>query len=149
MKTYTLKPRLPLRAFVLAAVLSVVGALLAVLAAAQGWHVAVLVVGIVLVVAAVLLVLGSMLSLRTMRTVVELDKDGFRVHGPGVDKHAKWPEVTRVALADEGSRLVFSHGEVERTHLWCPGGASDPEFRALTQDVVKFLDENRGYRNVI
>ena len=146
-KTYTLKPRLPLRAFVLAAALSVVGALTAVIAAANGWHVAVLVTGLVLVGLAVLLVLGSLLSLRLMRTFVDFDEDGFHIHGPGVDKRAEWSDVTKVSVADGGARLIFSHGEVERTHVWCPGGAVDPQFQELTREVVKYLDKNRGYRN--
>ncbi|MGA4670488.1 hypothetical protein ACPCG0_11970 [Propionibacteriaceae bacterium Y1923] len=149
MKTYTLRPRLPLRAFVLAAVVSVVGALVAVLAGANGWPAAVFVGGMVLLVAAVLLVGAAVISMRSMRTFVDLDDEGFHIHGPGVDKRGEWAEVTRVALADDGARLVFSHGEVERTHLWCPGGATDPEFQALTRDLVTRLDRSRGYRNVL
>ena len=147
MKTYTLKPRLPLRAFVVAAAASIVGALLAVLAAANDWHVSVLVVGLVLVGAALVLLGISFMSLRTMRTLVAVDEAGFHIHGPGVDKRGKWADVTRVAVADQGARLIFSHGEVERTHLWCPGGATDPEFQKLTKDLVDYLDKSRGYRN--
>ena len=147
-KTYTLKPRLPLRAFVVAAATSVVGALVTVLAGANRWHVSVLIIGIGLVVAAVALVVAALISLRTMRTVVEVDDEGFQVRGPGVDKRAAWVDVTRVAVADDGARLIFSHGEVERTHLWCPGGATDPQFQALTRDLVGYLDRSRGYRNL-
>ena len=56
---------------------------------------------------------------------------------------------TAVTFADEGARLIFSHGEVERTHLWCPGGATDPQFQALTRDLVGYLDRSRGYRNIV
>ncbi|MGA4506900.1 hypothetical protein ACQB6R_01020 [Propionibacteriaceae bacterium G1746] len=149
MKTYTLRPRLPLRAFVVAAALSLVGALVAVMGSAQGWHVAVSIIGLVLLGLGVLLAAGALLSLRTMRTLVDVDDDGYHIHGPGVDKHGQWSDVTRAALADDGARLVFSHGEVQRTHLWSPLGAADPDFKALVDDVVTRLDKSRGYRNIV
>lgn len=145
MRTFTLRPRPPLRAFVLGALVSVVGALVTVLAAANAWPLAALVAGIVLIIAGVVLVVGGFASMRVMRVFVDVDDEGFRVRGAGADKRRTWAEVSKVVLADGGTRLVFSHGEVERTHLWCPAGADDPEFLGLIGEVSRRLDKSRGY----
>ena len=144
-KTYTINPRPPLRAFVLAAVLSVIGALVIVVGGSTVWNI---LGGLVLVAGLGLLVM-ALISMRTMRVFVDLDDEGFHVHGPGIDKKKAWKDVTRVSLSQDETHLVFAHGEVERTHLFCPGGPGDEEFTALLEDITKRLDKDRGYRNFI
>lgn len=144
-KTYTIKPRPPLRAFVLAAVLSVIGAVMVVAGSGALWD---WLGGLVLLVGVGLLLM-ALYSLWSMRVHVDLDDEGFHVRGPGINKKKPWSSVTKVALSQDETHLVFSHGEVERTHLFCPGGPGDEEFESMLKDITRRLDENRGYRNFI
>lgn len=145
MKTYTIKPRPPVRAFVLAAALSVVGALVMVLGEALLWTI----LGGVLLGLGLVLLVVALISMRTMQVKVHLDDEGFHARGPNIDKRKAWSDVTKVALSQDETHLVFSHGEVERTHLFCPGGAGDEEFAAMITDITERLDASRGYRNMI
>ncbi len=149
MTSYTLKPRLPMRAFVLAALLSILGAGLVVVAASQnwaGWAVGIGIFIIALGVCAVLLAVGS---LRTNRVQIDLDEQGYHIHGAGLDKRGQWRTVTKASVADDGGRLILSHGEVSRTHIWCPMGGTDPQMQALIVEVADRLDASRGYRNLV
>ena len=144
-KTYTIKPRPPLRAFVMAAALSVLGALVIVVGSSPlaSW------IGGLLLFAGVALLGLAVYSLYSMRVFVDLDDEGFHVRGPGVDKHKDWKSVTKVVLSQDETHLVFSHGEVERTHLFCPGGPGDQDFTAMLKDITERLDKSRGYRNFV
>jgi len=148
-KTYVLKPRPPVRAFALGAIVSMVGAGVTVLAASQGWSSVVVILGVVVMVAGLALVVGGIVSMWTMRVFVDLDEEGFHIHGPGVDARKAWKGVTKVSLSGDESHVVFAHGEVERTHLFCPSGPGDEQFEALLADISKHLDRSRGYRNVM
>lgn len=147
MNTYVLKPRPPVRAFIIAGVLSLLGALLVVWASSRGaamvW---VVLAAIVLVLGIALAVLGA-ISMVNMRTFITLDEQGYRIKGPGVDKGGSWADVTRVTTTKQGAHLTMYHGEVGRTHIMCPGGADDPQMAALAQDIADHLDHDRGYRN--
>lgn len=147
MNTYVLKPRPPVRAFAIAGVLSLVGALLVVWAASRQaalvWQVLAV---IVLVVGVALAVLGAV-SMVKMRTFITLDDKGYTIKGPGIDKGGEWSDVTKVTTTHQGAHLTMYHGEVGRTHIMCPGGADDPQMTALAQDIADHLDQNRGYTN--
>lgn len=147
MTRYTLKPRPPLRAFVVAAALSLVAAVVIVVGADRllGWVTGIGIFVAALALALLLLAVGSM---RTMRVHVDVDDEGYAISGPNIDKRGRWVDVTKLALADEGARLVFHHGPIERTHLWSPMGGNDPSMAALVQDVTKRLDASRGYSNL-
>lgn len=148
MTGYVLRPRPPIRAFAMAAVLSLVGAGLLVGFGSRGVLGGQIAGWIVLGVGLLLGVIG-LVSMRTMRVLVDLDDEGFRVHGPGVDKRSDWSSITKVVSADDGARLIFHHGAIERTHLWCPMGAGDPQMQALAEDVARRLDAANGYRHLI
>lgn len=147
MTEYLLKPRLPVRAFLVSALLAVAGAVVLVAALDQSWHRAVAVVGGVLLLTGLVLLVLALVSLRTLALKVRVDDAGYRIVGPDLDVEGRWDEVTKVVQVDDGARLVFHLGEVRRTHLWCPGGAEDPQMQALTRDVARRLDANRGYRH--
>ncbi|WP_203567919.1 hypothetical protein [Aestuariimicrobium ganziense] len=149
MTTYVLKPRLPVRAFLVSAVLTMVGAGLLVAALSSRWHIAAVVAAAVVLAAGVVLLAMALISMRTLRMKITFDDDGYRIKGPGSDVTGAWRDVTKVVQTDEGARLVFHHGEVRRTHLWCPGGADDPQMQALTADLGRRLDHSRGLTNLI
>lgn len=142
---HVLKPRPPVRAFVIAAVLVLLGALL--LAAVSGavWTA----LAVVLLLAGLALAGMAGWSMHTMRTFVDLDAEGYRIVGPGVDKAGSWGDVTKVTTSAHGSHLTLFHGQVGRTHILCPGGGEDPEMKALVADVAAHLDADRGYGETI
>lgn len=145
MAEYVLRPRPAMRAFVVAAALSVIGAVLVVVGQLAGPSTPVTVIGAVLLVAAVGLVLLAWIASRTNVVRVNLDDDGYRVLGPKANRTGRWTEVTKVGTSEDGSHLVISHGEVERVHIWSPLGGSDPQMQGLQSEIVERLDADRGY----
>lgn len=149
MTSYVLKPRLPVRAFVLAAVLSIVGAALVVLASAQSWPNWSVGLGVFVIALGIALLLLAVGTLRTNRVQVDLDDEGYHIHGAGLERSGTWKSVTKAAVADDGARLILSHGEVTRTHIWCPMGGQDPQMKALVVEVAQRLDASRGYTQLV
>ena len=145
MTTFVVRPRLPMRAFVLAALLSMLGALGITLSAAtaisQVWmwvSAAVLLVG-------VLLVITALTSMRRLRTYVDLDDTGWEVRTPGGTRRGDWSDVTKVTIAVRGDRLTLHHRDGRRTHIVAPGPTD--EMQAMATDIATRLDANRGYHN--
>lgn len=120
--THVIKPRPPVRAFVTAAVADLAGALLLVAALSQGWHVAVVVVAVLLLVAGTALMIGAFVSLDRLAVRFTLTDEGYRLVGPGVDHSGVWADVSKVTQSHEGSHVTIYHGAVRRTHLLFPGG---------------------------
>ncbi|WP_420176712.1 hypothetical protein [Luteococcus sp. OSA5] len=148
-RTYVLKPRPPVRAFVIAAALTLVGALLVSIAQSADASLLWVVLASIILIAGLALAGMAAWSMVTMRTFIDLASDGYRIHGPGVDKSGGWEDVTKVTTSAQGSHLTLYHGEVGRTHVICPGGGEDPEMVALVEAVAKHLDANRGYGETI
>lgn len=142
---YVLAPRTPMRAFLVAAALVLVGALLVALLAANGAATVWLVLAAIVLVAGLALAGMGLASMRTMRTFVELDPEGYHITGPQVDRRGTWTEVTRVTTSAEGAHLTLYHGEVARTHILCPTGGDDPQMQGLVADIARHLDDSRGY----
>ena len=145
MTTFVVRPRLPMRAFVLAALLSMLGALGITLSAAtaisQVWmwvSAAVLLVG-------VLLVITALTSMRRLRTYVELGDTGWEVRAPGGTTRGLWRDVTKVTIAADGVRLTLHHPDGRRTHIVAPGPTD--EMQAMALDIAARLDASRGYHN--
>ncbi|MGO4956846.1 hypothetical protein ACTQ49_06185 [Luteococcus sp. Sow4_B9] len=148
-RTYVLKPRPPVRAFVIAAGMTLLGALLVSLATAKEAALLWVVLAAIILIAGLVLAAMAGWSMVTMRTFVDLDPKGYRIHGPGTDKSGTWGDVTKVTTSAQGSHLTLYHGEVGRTHLICPGGGEDEEMKALVAAVAQHLDADRGYGETI
>lgn len=146
--THVLKPRPPVRAFLIGDVVALGGVVLAVLGHARSWPTAVLVLLWLVAALGALLVVLAAVSMVANRVVVDVDAEGYRLKGPGLDKAGTWSEVTRVTQNPDGTRLTLHHGQVARTHLLVPGGASTPQMQALIADVAAQLDADRGYRSL-
>jgi len=147
MTTYVLKPRPPFRAFVLAAIISLAGALFVVLASAEHWGAIGVAICVIVLALGIGLLVFALLSMSKMRVFVRLDDSGYTIEGPGLHKTGAWAEVTKVTTQREGAHLTLHHGEVARTHIICPRGVSDPQMQALTADVIARMDADRGYSN--
>ena len=143
MRTFVLKPRPPLRAFVLAAVVSMVGAVLITVAAANGWPTPWLVLCILVLAAGVLLCLAAVWSMWRMRTMVEVTDDGYTIRTPGAVRSGRWDEVTKVTQATNGAHITLYHGQVTRTHILSPGNVATAEMEALGAEIARRMDANR------
>lgn len=142
---HVIAPRPPMRAFLVAAVLTFLGAALVALAA--GHHAAVVwvVLAAVVLLAGIALACAGAVSMRRMRTFVTLDDDGYRITAPGTDQRGEWADVTRVTSTANGAHLTLHHGEVGRTHIISPAGGGDPAMASLATDIAHRLDDSRGY----
>ena len=129
--TYLIQPRPPVRAYLIAAIAALAGALLVVGALAQGWHVAVLVIGGVLLAAGVALTVAAFLSMSRLAVHVVFDDDGYAVRGVDAEHSGKWLDVTKLTVSEDGGHVTIYHGAVRRTHLLFPGRE-----RTMVDDVL-------------
>jgi hypothetical protein len=137
MVTYVLKPRPP-RVIGLAAILVLIGAVLAGIALAKGgallWVGAAVVGGL-----GVCFVLLGLSALRRNRIFIELDDDGYVIWGPDGERTGAWSDVTRVSLSRRRDKLALYHGERRRTVIAHPAGFADDEFLRLRHDIEAHL----------
>lgn len=143
---YLIKPRPPVRAFFIAAVTSVVGAALLVLALMLEWHWAVGVIGGVLIAAGVALVALAFVAPEKQKVRLTFTADGYTLEGPGSKESGWWEEVTRVTQSGDGRRVTIFSGDDVRHHLmFAPGSTVDMD--RVLQDLSDRLDAAKGYRN--
>ncbi|MBK7820118.1 MAG: hypothetical protein IPJ61_03335 [Tessaracoccus sp.] len=129
--TYLIQPQPPVRAFVIAAISALLGALLLVGALAWEWHVVVAVLGGVFLAAGVVLTVAGFISMSRLTVQLVFDEDGYAVRGLDVEQSGKWLDVTKLTVSEDGGHVTIYHGVVRRTHLLFP--ARD---RALVDDVL-------------
>lgn len=147
-KTYVLRPQPPMRAFLLAASLAVLGVLLVVVCAATHANGVLMTLAVLLVVVGVVLVGAGMVSMQRLRSFVDLTDEGWTVRTPGRSRSGTWAEVTKVTSSMEGAHLTLYLGRIERTHILAPGNIASDEMNALAADIATRLDRNRGYRQL-
>ncbi|MFT3888615.1 MAG: hypothetical protein QM713_10695 [Arachnia sp.] len=129
--TYLIQPRPPVRAFVIAAVVALVGALLLVGALSWHWPTIVAVLGGVLLAAGVALTVAGFLSMSRLAVQVTFDDEGYSVRGREAEQNGQWRDVSKLTVSEDGGHVTIYHGAVRRTHLLFPG-----RDRALVDDVL-------------
>lgn len=139
--TYTIQSRPPVRAFVIAAVGALLGALLLVLAIAQGWHLVVAILGGVLLAAGVALLIVAFMSMQRLAVHLTLDDDGYRLVGPGDDHEGEWADVSKVTQSEDSVHVTIYHGSVRRTHLLF--SRPDAEIDRVLDDIKERLESRR------
>lgn len=142
MSTHVLRPAPPLRSYLVAAVLSVLGAAM-VIGSGFGRNPWLLVFGALVLADGLVLVLTTTLSAHRARVKVDLDEKGYVVHSLEGDVRGSWDQVTRVTRSADGTQLVFHQGDERRLVL------IGREVTSLEADVTRYLDKNRGYGNVL
>lgn len=142
---HVLTPRPPFVGFAIAAVLSIAGAILIVVAASRGWSNGWIALFAVVLAFGIALALTATWSMFRMRLFVDLDAEGYHIHGAGQDRRGRWADVTKAALTETRSRLTLYHGQVKRTHIVRPGVGDPKEMDDLAADVARRLDADRGY----
>lgn len=143
---YLLQARPPVRAFVIAAVVTLIGAIMVVVSLQNSWHVAFTVLFALLIVGGIGLALAGARSMKSHQVRVVFDDDGYQITGRDASRDGRWAEVTKVTQTDDGHHVTIYHGTVTRTHLLCPLGLDDPQLQRLITDMAARLDHSRGYR---
>lgn len=136
-RTFFLKPRPPLRAFAIAAVLSLVGALFLVLALQLEWHVAVAVLAALVLAIGITLFAVSLVAMARLGVRITLTDEGYHVSGTNQEHSGAWADVTKVTQAVDSAHVTIYHGNVRRTHLIFPGGPAQEQM----PDVVEAITE--------
>ena len=144
---YVLTSRPPIRAFVISAVLSLVGALLLVATLMNAWH------SVIGVLAGTLLVLGLVLAVlalllwRTLATTVRLSPEGYVIEGRAKPQEGDWKDVVRVSQASDGRSVnIYDRAGQKRRLVFT--NPSDPLIDDLLADIAARLDSHRGYTNL-
>ncbi len=143
-RTFFLKPRPPLRAFLLAAVLSLVGGVLTVLGLQHDWPVVVVVLVILLLVLGIMLFAAAIVAMARLGVRITLTDDGYRVSGTENAHEGSWSDVTKVTQAVEGAHVTIHHGDVRRTHLIFPGGPAQERMPEVIEEIMARLERVKG-----
>lgn len=143
-RTFFLKPRPPLRAFAIAAVMSLVGALLLVAALQSNWHIVVVVISAAILVLGVALFLASLVAMWRLGVRVTVDDDGYEVSGTNQTHSGKWADVTKITQAVEGAHITIYHGSVVRTHLIFPGGPAQDQMQDVVDAIMERLKKAKA-----
>lgn len=141
--TYLIQPRPPVRAFAIAAVATLLGALLLVAALNSGWHVAIAVLAGIVVVSGLGLLVTAFLSMGRMAVEVTFDAEGYRVQGREVEGEGQWIDVTKVTQTQSGSRITIHHGPSRATYLMFPGN-DKAQVDQVIEDLRARLLEVKG-----
>lgn len=142
---HVLRPSPPIRGFAIAAVISLVGAVLLVVGSARHWATGWIVLVTVVLALGIALAVMAGWSMAHMKLLVDLDDTGYHIHGAGQDRRGRWSDVTKAALTESRSRLTLYHGQVGRTHIVRPGVGDPAEMDELAADIARRLDASRGY----
>jgi hypothetical protein len=140
-----MKPRPPVRAFGVAAVLALVGLGFFMAPELFGWHDILRAIGIVFIVVGFGILALAVMAMQRMKVEIILDDDGYRVIGPFGARAGGWADVVRVTRAT--GQIVLYGRDDRRTVIAMPrGGAGDLD--ALGADIARHLDTHRGYGSV-
>lgn len=143
--SYLIQPPPPVRAFAIAAVAALLGALLLVVALSSGWHVAFAVIGGLVLVAGLALTALALHVMRQATLRLTLTADGYTVTGNGTRLEGVWREVSRVTVTKERDRLTIHHHDDRRANLIFPITANsqiDDVIADLRErlDAARFID---------
>ncbi|MGV8846619.1 hypothetical protein [Tessaracoccus sp.] len=142
---YTLVPRTAVRAFLIAAIASLVGAALLVLALVNYWHVSVAVIGVAILAAGLVLLLVSFLAQRASMAELVLDDDGYTVVSRAGSESGQWADVTRITRAVDGRRITIHEGEQKRTQVQF-NNDNRAQVDEILEEMSARLDTAKGYR---
>lgn len=139
-RTFFLKPRPPLRAFLVAALCSLVGGILLLVGLQQGWPWLVNVLTAVVLVAGVGLFAAALVATARLGVRVVISDEGYRITGTHQSHEGEWADVTKVTQAVTGAHLTIYHGNVRRTHLIFPGGPAQSRMQDVADEIMARLE---------
>lgn len=138
-QTFVLRPPAPIRAFAIASIAAVAGAVVIVLSG----HLAVTVLGVALLAVALLLALLAVSLPRRLRSVVRVDADGIAVTRAGRTGRLAWSSIDRVQ--ESGRQLIAVAAGDERDLAISAPGVRGPSYARLLGVIKQGLDVSRGY----
>ncbi len=143
--TFSIAPRVPVRAFLISAVASLLGAGLLVLALINGWHWALVALAAVLLVAGLLLLLAALVAQKASAAELVLDEEGYTVRSRAGEQWGAWAEVTRITRAKAGGQVVIHEGDEKRTRLEF-NNLERARIDEILDEMGARLDSAKGYR---
>ena len=142
--SYTIIPRTAFRAFLIAAIASIVGAAFLVLALINSWNAAIAVISTLVMVAGLVLALLAWRAQRASIAELVLDEDGYTVVNQDGSQSGEWADVTRITRAVDGRQVTIHEGEEKRTRLQFNSGDRAQIDQILTE-MGERLDAAKGY----
>lgn len=133
----------PTRAFAIAAVVTVVGAVFVVLSRAQGWPAAMLVLAVVVTVLGVGLFAAGAYAMTRMRIRGELDAAGYHFRSPDGDSTGDWIDISKVTASESGHRITLVGRDGSKQDVLFPVGNEAPDMERLVDDITTRLVESR------
>ena len=142
--SYTIVPRTALRAFLIAAIASVVGAGLLVLALANDWSSVVAVLAVLIMAAGLALLLIAFLAQRASVAELVLNDEGYTVVTRDASQSGNWVDVTRITRTVEGGHVTIYEGDEKRTRLEFHSDDRD-QIDEILAEMGARLDAAKGY----
>lgn len=115
--TYHITAKPPVRALIVAAIASLLGAVFLVVALSQGWHVVIVVLAALLLAAGLVLCAAAFLTASRGSATLTLNDEGYLMVGSGEELSGEWGDVSRVTIGQEDRHLTIHHGPERRTHV--------------------------------
>ncbi len=143
--TFTIAPRVPIRAFLIAAVASIVGAALMVFALLNAWHVAVVVLAAFILVAGLVLLAVALVAQKASAAELVLDDEGYKVVNRAGEQLGNWAGVTRITRATDGGQVTIHEGDEKRTQLQFHS-VDGARINEILDEMGVRLDAAKGYR---
>ncbi|MGO1973606.1 MAG: hypothetical protein ACTH2Q_11680 [Propionibacteriaceae bacterium] len=152
MGTYELRPAPPLRALAIGAVITLVGAVLLVLAVGQGWSPAVLVLGALVALLGLVLDAVALIVFVRTRVRVELDRAGFRVVTTGTvsrpvprEQEGVWGDIARATVTEPDGTLVLEGRGAHPNVAVVRPRRTAPDFDTMVNEVtVRLRDRSKN-----
>lgn len=141
-RIFFLKARPPMRAFIIAAVVSLLSAVIAVLALQNSitW---LAIIAILVLAASIALFAIAVVTMSRLGVRIELDDEGYRITGTSQNHSGQWADVTKVTESLEGAHITIYHGEVRRTHVIFPGGPAQQQLPEVVEEILRRLETAR------
>lgn len=139
-RTFLLKSQPPIRAFVIAALLSLVGGVCAVLGLQHAWHWTLVAFAFILLAAGVGLFAAALVATARLGVRVTISDDGYEISGTNQAHSGQWADVTKVTQALEGAHITIYHGAVRRTHIIFPGGPAEQRMQDVIDEILSRLE---------
>ena len=143
--TFSIAPRVPVRAFLISAVASIAGAGLLVLALINSWHYTVVVLAALILLAGLLLLVLALVAQDASAAELVLDDEGYTVSSRAGEQSGTWADVTRITRIADSGHVTIHEGEEKRAQLQFHNLERARIDEILTEMGVR-LDAAKGYR---
>lgn len=140
--THVMRPRPPIRALGIAAVLALLGMGAFALQYFMNWSEALRIVGLVLLALGVALAVTGFTAVRRLSATVSLDEQGFRMDTPTGSQAGEWGEIVKVTRST--GRITLHKRDGSQVAMVVPRGGSG-DLDGLGVDIAGRLNANRGY----